>query len=91
MEVRNNIGRLIRASLAMALITVSSTAMAVTVDLLVLYDSYSSNYFSNQPETAMQRVVRNQAKKSVSFLLTKHPTVDVRSRRSPLVNRHWQP
>ena len=40
MEIRKNTGRAIRAGLVMALMTASNAAMAVTVDLLVLYDSY---------------------------------------------------
>ena len=41
------------AALAIAA-TFTTPASAVQVDLLVLYDSYSSNYFSGQPATAMQ-------------------------------------
>lgn len=40
-------------SLALAA-SVALPASAATVDLLVIYDSYSSNYFSNQPATAMK-------------------------------------
>lgn len=32
----------------------STPAAAVTVDLLILYDTYSSNYFNGQPATAMK-------------------------------------
>ena len=32
----------------------STLSAAATVDLLVLYDNYSSNYFSGDPQTSMQ-------------------------------------
>ncbi|MBB3061169.1 RICIN domain-containing protein [Microbulbifer rhizosphaerae] len=57
MKIKRKIGNMIRAGLAVALMTAVSAVQAVTVDLLVLYDGYSANYFNNQPETAMQNWV----------------------------------
>lgn len=37
-----------------ALMAGPATSFAATVDLLVLYDNYSNNYFSGDPQTAMQ-------------------------------------
>jgi peptidyl-Asp metalloendopeptidase len=37
-----------------ALSTLSGLTQAATVDLLVLYDDYSANYYSGDPETAMK-------------------------------------
>lgn len=45
-----------RSTLALGLVasaSFSSIASAATVDLLVLYDNYSSNYFGGNPQTAM--------------------------------------
>ncbi|WKB50585.1 RICIN domain-containing protein [Eleftheria terrae] len=39
---------------ALALAAGSCGAQAVTVDLLLLYDSYSQNYFNGQPQTALR-------------------------------------
>lgn len=42
------------AGLALVLFIFSTGARAATVDLLVLYDQYSKNYFNNNVATAMQ-------------------------------------
>ncbi|MCW8126450.1 carbohydrate-binding protein [Microbulbifer halophilus] len=49
---RKTLKRLTRY-LSAACLAFTATAQAATVDLLVLYDQYSSDYFSGDPQTAM--------------------------------------
>ncbi|MBB5211290.1 carbohydrate-binding protein [Microbulbifer hydrolyticus] len=48
-----SIKRIARYLSAACLATAAGSTQAATVDLLVLYDQYSSNYFSGDPQTAM--------------------------------------
>jgi hypothetical protein len=61
MKLATNVTRALKRTLitsaTVACATTITFAQAATVDLLVLYDDYSSNYFSGDPQTAMNNWV----------------------------------